>query len=72
MRILISGSTGLIGSAFIRAASAANHTCIPLVRKRGVGSSVYWDPESGTIDSTALQGIDAVVHLAGESIAARR
>ena len=72
MRILISGSTGLIGSAFIRAASAANHTCIPLVRKRGVGASVYWDPESGTIDSTALQEIDAVVHLAGESIAARR
>ena len=72
MRILISGSTGLIGSAFIRAASAAKHTFIPLVRKRGLASSVYWDPESGAIDSTALAGIDAVVHLAGESIAARR
>jgi uncharacterized protein (TIGR01777 family) len=72
MRILISGSTGLIGSAFIRGASAAKHTCIPLVRKRGVVSSVYWDPESGVIDSPALEGIDVVVHLAGESIAARR
>jgi uncharacterized protein (TIGR01777 family) len=72
MRILISGPSGLIGSAFIRAAFVAKHTCIPLVRKRGVDSSVYWDPESGTIDSEALQGIDAVVHLAGESIAARR
>jgi uncharacterized protein (TIGR01777 family) len=72
MRILISGSTGLIGSAFIRSASAAKHTPVPLVRKRGITSSVYWDPESGTIDSAALEGIEAVVHLAGESIAARR
>lgn len=72
MRILISGSTGLIGSAFIRAASAAKHTPVPLVRKRAIPSSVFWDPENGTIDSAALEGIEAVVHLAGESIAARR
>jgi uncharacterized protein (TIGR01777 family) len=72
MRILVSGSTGLIGSAFIRAASAAKHTTVPLVRKSGITSSVYWDPESGTIDSAALEGIEAVVHLAGESIAGRR
>src|SRR4030095_3539781 len=72
MRILISGSTGLIGSAFIRAASAAKHTPVPLVRKSGITSSVYWDPESGTIDSAALEGIEGVVHLAGESIGGRR
>ena len=72
MKIAISGSTGLIGSAFARAAAAAAHTAIPLVRKRGVPSSVYWDPESGVIDSDALEGVDAVVHLAGESIASRR
>ena len=45
---------------------------MPLVRKRDVPSSIYWDPESGAIDSAALEGVDAVVHLAGESIAARR
>jgi uncharacterized protein (TIGR01777 family) len=72
MRILISGSSGLIGSAFIRAASAAKHTPVPLVRRRGIASSVYWDPENGTIDSAALEGIDAAVHLAGENIASRR
>ncbi|HZI51255.1 MAG TPA: TIGR01777 family oxidoreductase [Terriglobia bacterium] len=72
MRILISGSTGLIGSAFIRSANAAGHITIPLVRKRGVPSSIFWDPESGVIDDPALEGIDAVLHLAGESIAARR
>jgi len=72
MKIVISGSTGLIGSALARAAVAAGHTVAPLVRKRGVPSSIYWDPESGSIDSASLEGTDAVVHLAGESIAARR
>ena len=72
MKILISGSTGLIGSALVRAAADAGHTAIPLARKKGVESSVYWDPDSGTIDSEALEGIDGVVHLAGESIASGR
>jgi uncharacterized protein len=72
MRILISGPTGLIGSALIRSAGAAGHTTVPLVRKQGVHSSIYWDPEAGTIDKASLEGFDAVVHLAGESIAARR
>jgi uncharacterized protein len=72
MKILISGSTGLIGSALLRAAASAGYTVIPLVRKRGVDSSVYWDPDAGTIDSAALEGVDCVVHLAGESIASGR
>lgn len=72
MKILISGSTGLIGSALVHAAAVAGHTTVPLVRKTGIVSSVHWDPDGGTIDSAGLEGIDAVVHLAGENIAARR
>jgi uncharacterized protein len=72
MKILISGASGLIGSALARAAIAAGHTVIPLVRKRGTPSSVHWDPEAGTLDPASLEGTDAVVHLAGESIASRR
>src|SRR6476659_4111221 len=72
MKILISGASGLIGSALARAAIAAGHTVTPLVRKRGTPSSVYWDPEAGTLDAASLEGTDAVVHLAGESIASRR
>jgi uncharacterized protein (TIGR01777 family) len=72
MRILISGASGLIGSALTRAATAAGHTIVPLIRRQGSPSSVRWDPEAGTIDGAGLEGSDAVVHLAGESIASRR
>ena len=72
MRILISGASGLIGSALTRAAIEAGHTVLPLVRKPGIPSSVYWDPDAGTIDDAGLEGCDVAVHLAGESIAARR
>lgn len=72
MKILISGASGLIGSALTRTATAAGHTVTPLVRKRGIPSSVYWDPEAGALDGGSLEGTDAVIHLAGESIASRR
>jgi uncharacterized protein (TIGR01777 family) len=71
MKILVSGASGLIGSALTKAASSAGHTITPLARKRLPGA-VHWDPAAGTIDASALDGFDAVVHLAGESIAAAR
>ncbi len=74
MRILISGSTGLIGTALVDALEHGGHDPIRLVRgsppdHRG---SIAWDPAAGTIDRGGLEGIDAVVHLAGEGIATRR
>jgi uncharacterized protein (TIGR01777 family) len=70
MKILVSGASGLIGSAFSSAASRAGHTVVALVRKKGAG--VFWDPRAGTIDERELEGVEAVVHLAGENIAAGR
>lgn len=72
MKLLISGASGLIGSSLTRAVVDAGHTVVPLVRKPGIPYTVHWDPEKGTIDSAGLEGCDAVVHLAGESIASRR
>jgi uncharacterized protein (TIGR01777 family) len=72
MKILISGASGLIGSAFARAAKDAGHLTVPLVRRKGLPSSLYWNPDDGTIDAAGLEGVDAVVHLAGESIASGR
>jgi uncharacterized protein len=74
MRVLISGSTGLVGSALCTALTAAGHEITRLVREspRSRQQEVHWDPQKGTIDAAKLEGFDAVVHLAGESIAAGR
>lgn len=77
MKILISGSGGLVGSALVPALRSSGHEAIRLVRSTSSGTqspmdSVTWDPLSGQLDPSRLEGLDAVVHLAGESIAARR
>lgn len=71
MNVLISGATGLIGSALIPELEARGHTTIRLTRSPKKAGDVRWDPTSGVIDGD-LEGTDAVVHLAGESIAQGR
>ncbi|MCG3157137.1 MAG: Epimerase family protein [bacterium] len=73
MKVLVTGSTGLIGSAFIKALHAQGHQVVRLVRAPLASSEpvVRWDPAAGTIDTPGLEGLDAVVHLAGETIARR-
>lgn len=78
--IAISGSSGFLGAALISALRARGDVVLPLVRpasaasasKAGALPHVQWDPERGVIDRDALEGIDALVHLAGESVAAGR
>jgi uncharacterized protein len=72
--ILISGSHGLIGSALASWLTSRGHRIVRLVRPpRAPGpSEIVWDPIAGTIDAGGLEGIDAVVHLAGEGIASGR
>ena len=73
MKILISGSTGLVGSAVVPALQSSGHDVVRLVRSSGSGAgSVTWNPMSGQLSAASLEGIDAAVHLAGENIAARR
>jgi uncharacterized protein len=69
MRILLSGSSGLIGSALASALGVAGHSVVRLVRRKPAANEIRWSP-SGGIESEALE-IDGVVHLAGESIAGR-
>jgi hypothetical protein len=73
VNILVSGASGLIGQALIPILTRGGHRVICLVRfrPRGGESLVYWDPAGGDIDTPKLEGIDAVVHLAGEPIAGR-
>ncbi len=70
MRILVSGSRGLIGSELIPALESAGHTVVRLVRGNAKAGEVGWLP-SGHIATAALEGVDAVIHLAGETIQGR-
>jgi uncharacterized protein len=76
VRILVSGSSGLIGSAISDALTRDGHTIGRLVRpansERAKAGDVLWDPVAGALDSAAAEGADAVVHLAGASIAGGR
>ena len=73
MKILVSGSSGLIGTALVSALTSNSHEVTRLVRGQPPSGekAARWDPMAGTIDASALEGVDAVVHLAGENIAAR-
>ena len=66
MKIAITGSTGLVGSALVSLLTAARHEVLRMTRP------THWDPERNTVDLAALEAKDAVVHLAGENIASGR
>jgi len=69
MKVAITGSSGLIGSALVGALRGAGHTAVRLVRHGQPGpDELAWDPERGTIDAAGLEGVDAVVNLAGAGI----
>ena len=73
MKILITGGTGLIGSALNSYLKAHDHSTYIVVRKTPQSTNeIQWDPAAGTIDRTKIDAMDAAVHLAGESIAAGR
>ncbi len=71
MRVAITGATGLVGTALTAFLHEAGHTVIPISRGK-VAGGVQWDPANGQLDAALLTGVDAVVHLAGENIAAKR
>jgi uncharacterized protein (TIGR01777 family) len=73
MDVAISGASGLIGRALTTSLRAGGHRVIAF--KRGgvtAGDVIGWDPDQGRIDAPALEGVDAVVHLAGEGIGEHR
>jgi uncharacterized protein (TIGR01777 family) len=73
-RVVISGATGLIGRALAGVLAAAGQEVIRLTRRPAPSRSdeIGWDPGTGRIDATGLEGADAIVHLAGESVAGGR
>lgn len=73
MNVAISGSSGLVGSSLADRLRRPENRVVRLVRGQAhAADEVPWDPASGRIDASGLDGLDAVVHLAGENIASGR
>ncbi len=72
--ILVTGSSGLIGAALVAALETDGHQVVRAVRRpvKDSQKEIHWNPALGQIDHNRLEGLDAVVHLAGSSIAGKR
>lgn len=71
LRIAVTGATGYIGRALCHFLTTGGHTVLRIGRGPADAVDVVWDPARGVLDSAALHGVDAVIHLAGAPIAAR-
>src|SRR5215217_6967321 len=72
-RIAISGASGMVGSQLVPFLRAGGHDVTRLVRRRpSAADEIAWDPATNWIDAASLEGMDAVIHLAGVSIAGGR
>src|SRR5256885_5536036 len=72
MDVVVTGSSGLIGTALEGALEKAGHRMVPMVRSQASGDAIHWDPDRGEIDAAGLEGVGAVVHLAGGGVGNRR
>ena len=72
MKILVTGATGLVGSALVPFLAGGGHEVVRLGRTTPGGGDVRWDPDAGVLEPDALEGLDGVVHLAGDNIATGR
>ena len=69
MQIAVSGASGLIGRALCASLAGDGHRVFRLVRRAAAGDDeIAWDPVAGTIDAARLDGVDAIVHLAGANV----
>ena len=73
MKVIASGSTGLIGRPLVASLSADGHDVVRLVRRDPQGVDEFqWNPATGSIDTTGFEGADVVFHLAGAGIGDQR
>ncbi len=73
MRIVVSGSTGFLGTTVVGALRDAGHEVRRLVRRKSAGAAdeIPWQPDEGKLDPAHLSGIDAAIHLSGENVGQR-
>ncbi len=69
LTVAVSGASGLVGSQLVPFLQTGGHTVRRLVRSRPVGEGdILWDPKAGEVEADKLEGVDAVIHLAAESV----
>lgn len=72
LRVAVSGASGLVGRALVAFLGTGGHEVLSLVRRPArTPHEVQWDPAAGTVDRARLEGLDAIVHLAGENVGER-
>ncbi|WP_022835941.1 TIGR01777 family oxidoreductase [Salisaeta longa] len=73
LSIAVSGTSGLVGTQLVAFLRSGGHTVHPLVRHAPAGpGEILWDPAAGAVEAEKLNGVDAVIHLAGENVFALR
>lgn len=72
MKIVVSGASGLIGTPLVQQLTNHGHEVVRLVRRSARTGESQWDPKSGAIDASVIDGADAVIHLAGAGIGDKR
>ena len=72
MKIIISGASGLIGKPLVKNLRKHGHDVIQLVRRAPLLNESQWNPATGQIDASIIDGADAVIHLSGAGIGDRR
>jgi len=70
--VVITGASGMVGTALGAKLREAGHKTLSITRKASSSDSILWDPATGMKDPSKLEGVETIVHLAGENIAAGR
>ena len=71
IHVAVTGASGMLGSALVPFLTTGGHRVTPVTRQPTRSDAIRWDPASGAIEASAFEGLDAVVHLAGENIGVR-
>ncbi len=72
MKVLVSGASGLVGSALLPELRAAGHDVVRLVRREPGPGEVRWDPARGQLNAADLHGVEAAINLSGAGVSSRR